>query len=68
MDKESKYYKAIQVLFDVAKQYGDASVKSDEEFETVYFAVKEKAKEQSKFVIDLLLAFMNEKRREYEAK
>lgn len=66
MDKESKWYKAIQVLFDVAKQYGDTPVKTDEEMNTVYKAVKETAaRSDDKFTSDLLLAFVCEKKREW---
>lgn len=67
MEKDSKWYKSIQMLFDVAKQYGDTPVKSDDDFEKVYYAVKKQAEGQSHFVIDLLVAFMGEKRREHEA-
>ena len=68
MEKESKWYKSIQILYDVAKQYGDVPVKgNDDEMTRVYEAVKEKADEsESKFVKGLLLAFVCEKRREWE--
>lgn len=66
MDKNSKWYTSIQKLYDVAKKYGDTDVSSEEELTKLYYAVKAEAKDQSKFVTELLLAFMCEKRRERE--
>lgn len=66
MDKNNKWYKSIQILFDVAKKYGDTPVKTEEDLGKIYYAVKEQATKESKFVQELLLAFVNEKRREME--
>lgn len=74
MDKDSKFYKAIQVLYDVAKLFGETPVRKDDQpdydrMDEIYYFCKDKAdKSGSKFVKDLLLAFVNEKRRESEAK
>lgn len=66
MEKESKWYKAIQILFDVAKQYGDVQVKgNDDEMTRVYEAVKKEAQKHDPFVRDLLIAFVGEKKREW---
>lgn len=66
MDKNSKFYKAIQVLYDVAKEYGDLPVTAidDEAMTKIFYHCKEIADKESKFVSDLLLAFVNEKQRE----
>lgn len=64
MDKNSKWYKSIQILFDVAKKYGDIPVKTEEDMTDIYYAVKEQAEKEGGFVYDLLLAFIKEKHRE----
>lgn len=66
MDKNSKWYKSIQILFDVAKKYGDMPVKTEEDMSAIYYPVKEIAAKEGKFVEDLLLAFVNEKHREVQ--
>lgn len=66
MDKNSKWYTSIQKLYDVAKKYGDTDVSDEEELTKLYYAVKAETKGQSKFVTELLLAFVCEKRRERE--
>ena len=66
MEKESKWYKSIQILYDVAKQYGDVPVKGDDdEMTRVYKAVKKEAQKHDPFVRDLLAAFVGEKKREW---
>lgn len=64
MDKDSKWYKSIQILFDVAKKFGDMPVKNDDDMGKIYFPVKEIANKENQFVSDLLMAFLKEKRRE----
>lgn len=67
MDKNSRWYKDIQVLYDVAKKYGEIPVKNDDAaINKIYDEVKAIADKSNKFVHDILLAFMCQKKREWE--
>ena len=67
MDKNSKWYKDIQILYKVAEKYGDVQVKNDDDkLDEIYREVKEIAEKQDKFAADLLLAFVIEKKREWQ--
>ena len=66
MEKTSKWYQSIQVLFNFAEKYGDEFVNDDEELAKIYYAAKAEAQGKSKFVQDLLVDFLHEKRREFE--
>jgi len=70
MDKNSKWYKSIQVLYNVAQTYGDIPITSetDDNITKIYYEVKAIAEKETPFVRELLLAFMNEKRREVTQK
>ena len=68
MDKNSKWYKSIQVLYNVAQTYGDIPISSetDDNITKIYYEVKEIAKDKGPFVEALLIAFIKEKEREAE--
>lgn len=67
MDKNSKWYKDIQILYKIAEKYGDVQVKDDgDKLYEVYCEVKGIAEKQDKFAEDLLLAFVIEKKREWQ--
>ena len=70
MDKNSKWYRSIQVLYNVAQTYGDTPITSevDDNITKIYYDVKAIAEKETPFVRELLLAFMNEKRREVTQK
>lgn len=70
MDKDSKWYKSIQILYNVAQTYGDIPIssKTDDNITKIYYEVKAIAEKETPFVRELLLAFMNEKRREVTQK
>jgi len=70
MDKDSKWYKSIQILYNVAQTYGDIPIssKTDDNITKIYYEVKEIAKDKGPFVEALLIAFVKEKERERRCK
>lgn len=70
MDKNSKWYRDIQILWDVVKKYGNADVSTDEASYSVHSEIKKVANGEGidKFTSGLLLEFAKEKCREWETK
>ena len=64
MEKSSKWYQSIQIIYKFADKYGDAPINDDDDLAKVYYAAKAEAKGKSGFIQDMLIAFVHEKERE----
>lgn len=63
-NKDSKWYKDIQKLYNVANKFADVDVKDDhDKMFAIYCACREESNKDpdNKFLQDLLIAFVREK-------